>query len=471
MLSLKLWVPKLAGASTCFRPGSSCLLSSLKVQQCHHAAGRLTPVLSVLVQKQDKAVLGIQPSRNAGFFTNMSANELWKGVTGVSNAGRKRGRGRGAGVKRRRDLNRGQVIGVGKVNMMWPGLNAPVLRNGELVRQQSQPRDEQRESRLQAIRDQFTDQRSFKLTPLERGWSGNRLPGRSIGPPDAVDFETFEGFDTTVLELKTVFSMTATAGRTRHISCFAVTGNGAGLVGYGLGKGNTGMAAIKQCKRRAGQRLIYVERCDGHTVFHDFFTRFAAVRIFVERRPRGHGLQCHRAIREICHRVGISDLYAKVEGPTDNVQSITKAFFLGLLRQRTHQQLADEKRLHLVELRPEADNYPRLVASPGGAPVRSKEQIPADEELDFQLHIFEGKVPLKMPPKQPFYMKLPCYQTHLNKVKHLKNQEQVRVSLLAEHGEVRSFLADQYPECRAASAALWAEKRQAAEDDQEQDEM
>ena len=77
--------------------------------------------------------------------------------------------------------------------------------------------------------------------------------------------ETFEGFDTTVLELKTVFSMTATAGRTRHISCFAVTGNGAGLAGFGLGKGNTGMAAIKQCKRRAGQRLIYVERCDGHT--------------------------------------------------------------------------------------------------------------------------------------------------------------------------------------------------------------
>ena len=72
--------------------------------------------------------------------------------------------------------------------MMWPGLNAPVLRNGELVRQQRQPRDEQRESRLQAIRDQFTDSRSFKLTPLERGWSGNKLPGRSIGPPDAVDY-------------------------------------------------------------------------------------------------------------------------------------------------------------------------------------------------------------------------------------------------------------------------------------------
>ena len=41
------------------------------------------------------------------------------------------------------------------------------------------------------------------------------------------------------------------------------------------------------------------------------------------------------------------DLYAKCEGSL-NVQSVVKAFVLGLLRQRTHQALADEKQLHLV---------------------------------------------------------------------------------------------------------------------------
>lgn len=35
-------------------------------------------------------------------------------MTSVSNAGRKRGRGKGAGKKRAKNLNRGQVIGVGK---------------------------------------------------------------------------------------------------------------------------------------------------------------------------------------------------------------------------------------------------------------------------------------------------------------------------------------------------------------------
>ena len=43
----------------------------------------------------------------------------------------------------------------------------------------------------------------------------------------------------------------------------------------------------------------------------------------------------------------LQDLYAKCEGSL-NVQNVVKAFVLGLLRQRTHQALADEKQLHLV---------------------------------------------------------------------------------------------------------------------------
>lgn len=38
-------------------------------------------------------------------------------MTSVSNAGKKRGRGKGAGKKRAKNLNRGQVIGVGKYIM------------------------------------------------------------------------------------------------------------------------------------------------------------------------------------------------------------------------------------------------------------------------------------------------------------------------------------------------------------------
>ena len=56
---------------------------------------------------------------------------------------------------------------------------------------------------------------------------------------------------------------------------------------------------------------------------------------------------------------GITDLYAKVEGSL-NMQHITKAFMLGLLRQKTHQVMADEKKLHLVEMRAENEFFPKV---------------------------------------------------------------------------------------------------------------
>ena len=65
---------------------------------------------------------------------------------------------------------------------------------------------------------------------------------------------------------------------------------------------------------------------------HDFFTQFGITKIFVKKMPEGSGLICHRAIAAICKVVGIKDIYAKIEGAI-NVQSITKAFFLGLIRQ------------------------------------------------------------------------------------------------------------------------------------------
>lgn len=72
----------------------------------------------------------------------MTAEQLWKGVTSVSNAGKKRGRGKS--VWRPRDLNRGQIIGIGKANMVWPGLSSPIIKGKELVHQVKLPADPER---------------------------------------------------------------------------------------------------------------------------------------------------------------------------------------------------------------------------------------------------------------------------------------------------------------------------------------
>ncbi|XP_068243205.1 small ribosomal subunit protein uS5m [Palaemon carinicauda] len=400
----------------------------------------------------------LQITRSTSFFNKTSAEQLWKGVTSVSNAGKKRGRGKGVGKKMSKNLNRGQIIGVGSENIQWPGLSSPILRGKELVQQQKLPKDEEREAKLLKLRDNMGLFRPLRINPLERGWSGTKMPGRSIGPPDAIGEDTFEGFDTKVLEFKTVTHMSGVFGRKKRMSMFVVTGNGNGLGGFSLGKSNTVPGAMRRAKQRASQKLIYFERYNEHTIMHDFFSHFGATKIFAKKMPEGYGLVCHRAIRTICEVIGIKDIYVKVEGSTKHIQNLTKAFFLGLLNQKTLQQMADEKQLHLVELREENLNFPKVVASPQNGDVRTDAQIPKDEELNFDLYVMGGKMELEKKKYPPFYTKTYGWEIHKKKYANYRNQEKVRQQLILEYGDIRSFYADQYPECIAGYVKKEAEE-------------
>jgi hypothetical protein len=78
----------------------------------------ISPVIVINIQ-----VIPIQSRLNLNccMWLNVSvpSESLWKGVTSVSNAGKKRGRGKGVGKKMAKDLNRGQVIGVGEYGFWW----------------------------------------------------------------------------------------------------------------------------------------------------------------------------------------------------------------------------------------------------------------------------------------------------------------------------------------------------------------
>ncbi|XP_059473715.1 small ribosomal subunit protein uS5m [Neocloeon triangulifer] len=400
------------------------------------------------------AALPGQPCRMTSFFNKIPAENIWKGVTSVSNAGKKRGRGKGTGRKTAKNLNRGQVIGVGKLNIMWPGLSAPILQGKDLVRQQQLPEDTERMAKLVKMRDEMSTFRYLRLLPIERGWSGTKLPGRSIGPPDPVGDDAFEGFDTKVLEFKSVFHMKGNFGRRRRMSCMAITGNGKGLAGFGLAKSVDGRSAVKRARNRAGQKLMYIELYNNHTVMHDFFTQFGRTKIFVTQKPEGFGLVCHRAIKTMCEVIGIKDLYAKVEGST-NLQHIVKAFFIGLLKQKTHKQMAEEKGLHLVEFKKEQGYFPKVIASP--TKCRSKAELKPDELLDYSQYVMDGRVVLKKKKYPKFYVNTPGWQIHLKKYLWRRNHDDVRLRMVTEQGEIRSFLTDKYPE---AKPQVWVKKRQ-----------
>jgi len=322
--------------------------------------------------------------RTTSFVGKVTADDLWRSATSVSNAGRKRGRAKG--LRRRVDLNKGQRLGVGRAGTVFPGLTGPAMTGKQLLDiHQSQVAQE-------SVRPipEIPKKKRLKLLPLQRGFSGTKMPGRSIGPPDPINDYVFENFDTKVLEYKMVNHMTGNLGRKMRFSALVVTGNKNGLVGYAVSKAPMGPASLRKAKNVAGQRLQYIQLYNDHTVFHNFFVQEGGVKLFVEKMPKGYGLKCHRIIKTICEIIGIKDLYAKCEGTT-NPQAMTKGFIRGLLEQETHQQLADRKKLHVVEFRPEMDNVPVVVASPSDGQVTSDPIT--DVTFDFENMYYEdGKI-------------------------------------------------------------------------------
>ena len=385
-----------------------------------------------------------------------SADTLWKTMAGVSMQGRKRGRARN--LMRPRNLNRGKQVGYGAKKVDFPSLTSRTLTPGSNSIKKIDTLTDEAYDRyvetLASIQDRAGKKLGRrKISNLERGWTGGKPLGKRFGAPKSPFSELkFEGFDSVLLEFKMVFHMEGNLGRVRRSSTLMVTGNGNGTVGYSLSPGKYGQnfKAWQSALNKAGLRLVNIERYEDRTVYHDFFTQYGNTRLYVEQRPSGHGIVAQRGVRAICEMAGIKDIFVKTYG-SNNIQSITKAFLLGLMRQKTHQVLADEKRLHLVEMRPENDYFPRLLASPSDGKVRTQEEIGHNEILDFQMISFEGRLPREMVPRGNPWEKSAGWEKHLRKghvsEHHARVRERMRVENGEEWGAVRSHLFDQYPEC------------------------
>ncbi|GAA52653.1 28S ribosomal protein S5 mitochondrial [Clonorchis sinensis] len=215
--------------------------------------------------------------------------------------------------------------------------------------------------RLEKVRNQSAvKKKRIKLPPLLRGWTGSRLEGQSVGPPTP----EHPDFDTRVIEMKVVATMTATIGRYRRFSVLVATGNGRGLCGIGKAKAITLMAAIKRAKQRAAKSLLSFELKDNRTLWHIGHVREWHSSIFAKPAAEGSGLVCHRLLRTLCQIIGIKDMYAKVEGSARNYQVLTRGFLRLLSEQQNYSDLANRVGLHVVAFSQDEDMYPRVLASP-----------------------------------------------------------------------------------------------------------
>nr|XP_033792741.1 28S ribosomal protein S5, mitochondrial isoform X2 [Geotrypetes seraphini] len=326
----------------------------------------------------------IQQCRQGSFFNKLTADELWRGVLAETGSGKRKGRGKRSKKKFKRDLNRGQVIGEGRSGLLWPGLNAPIVKSGTIQAIGKRDKAQQEEIRAEILRQRDEwDKKRKKKVKRERGWTGNSWGGIGLGPPDpSLKGEKYEDFESRVIELKNVASMTAKEGRKKSVSALVVVGNKNGAAGFALGKASDRTIALRKAKNQAINYLHFIERYNNHTIYEDISSTFNKTTIRMKKQNRGYGLRCHRAIITICKLIGITDMYAKVSGSI-NLLNITRALFQGLTRQETHQTLADKKGLHVVEFRDECGILPLVVASPREA-VR-KDPEPEEEVPDTKL--------------------------------------------------------------------------------------
>ncbi|XP_032539585.1 28S ribosomal protein S5, mitochondrial [Chiroxiphia lanceolata] len=332
----------------------------------------------------------VEQCRKSSFFNTTTAEQLWKGALAETGAGVKKGRGKRRKKKLRKNLNRGQEIGEGRSGFLWPGLNAPVIQTGK-VQAVTQRKKEERD-RIQAEivqqRDTWEKKRKIKVK-REGGWSGRCWGGVLLDPPDpGPNGETFEDFEARVIEVKNVFCMKAKEGRRRSIRALVAIGNGKGATGFALGKAGDRAAALRKAKNKAINCLHFIELYQNHTIYHDITVKFKTTKIHMKKQNKGYGLRCHRAIITMCKLIGIKDMYAKVTG-SKNLINITRAFFKGLTQQETHQQLANQKGLYVVEFREEQGPLPIVVALPEGT-VREDPE-PEDEVPDTKLEWSEVK--------------------------------------------------------------------------------
>eukprot|EP00745_Piridium_sociabile_P011288 TRINITY_DN180662_c0_g1_i1.p1 TRINITY_DN180662_c0_g1~~TRINITY_DN180662_c0_g1_i1.p1 ORF type:complete len:150 (+),score=50.93 TRINITY_DN180662_c0_g1_i1:1-450(+) len=127
----------------------------------------------------------------------------------------------------------------------------------------------------------------------------------------------------------------------------------------------------------------------------------------------------------MCEVICIQDLSEKVEGSTSNVQNIAKAFFDGLQKQETHQELADRVKLNVVEFRPEMQGIPMVAARPQDR--QTQPEGVKEEGFNFENLYYGGKVPLYKPQRDPFYFKLRSWRIKKRFLMKMRNQRQAQL--------------------------------------------
>lgn len=128
-------------------------------------------------------------------------------------------------------------------------------------------------------------------------------------------------------------------GRIMSFSALVVVGDGNGHVGFGLGKARETTEAIRKGREDAKKNMVYIERDENDSVFHQAIGRFGSANVLIKPAPAGTGIIAGSAVRAVMELAGIKNIITKCIG-SRNRHNVVHASMKGLMGLKTPEQVA-----------------------------------------------------------------------------------------------------------------------------------
>lgn len=128
-------------------------------------------------------------------------------------------------------------------------------------------------------------------------------------------------------------------GRTFRFSALVVVGDGNGYVGVGLGKAMEIPNAIEKAIQDAKKNLIYIERNNADSIYHEFVGEFGSARLLLKPAKEGTGVIAGGPARAVLELAGIRNIRTKSLG-SNNKKNVVHATIEALAALKTPAEVA-----------------------------------------------------------------------------------------------------------------------------------
>ena len=167
-------------------------------------------------------------------------------------------------------------------------------------------------------------------------------------------------------------------GKNLSFSALVVVGDGAGYVGYGMGKAREVASAIKKGVEAAKKNVVRVPMtAKGFTVPHTVTGRFGSASVLLKPASEGTGVIAGGPVRAVITAAGIQNILTKSLGTT-TAHNVVKATVDALLRLKAPERVAKLRGKALAEIVGTEEKKAEAVAVPAASAPPAEASAPAE---------------------------------------------------------------------------------------------